>query len=142
MEFLRQQMSTLADNQTAIFGAVRKQIHQALQTPETRLLGVLILVWPGFIGLDVGAIGKADVHGVERDDQVLGAVDLLECLDHLGLLPHGPGERFVRDGISETHSLLVDVGKVVLVDSGRVISLETEVAFVRVSVSGWEMRMW
>lgn len=85
---------------------------------------------PGLVGLDVFAVGETDADRVKGDDQVLGTVDLFKCLDDLGLLTHTPGEGFVGDGVAQTHALFVDVGEMILVNGGWVISFEAQTAVV------------
>lgn len=47
VELLGDSMSALADDETAVLGSVGQKVHQALQTAETRLERILILVRPG-----------------------------------------------------------------------------------------------
>lgn len=117
MELLTQQMRPLAYNQATILRPIRKQVDQTLQATESRLLRVLILMGPGLVWLNILAVGETDTNGVERHNKVRGIIDLLESLDDLGLLAHAPGEGFVGDGVSQAHTLFVDVGKMVFVNS-------------------------
>jgi hypothetical protein len=117
MELLAQQMRPLAYNQATILRPIRKQVDQTLQAPESGLLRVLILVRPRLVWLNVLAVGEPDSNRIEGHNEILGTVDLLESLDDLRLLANTPCERFVGDGVSQAHTLLINVGKVVLVDS-------------------------
>lgn len=92
VEFLTQQMRSLAYNQATILRPVRKQVNQTLQTPEPRLQRVLILMWPGLVRLDILAAGETNANRIKGNNQILRAVNLLKRLDDLGLLAHAPGE--------------------------------------------------
>jgi len=61
-------------------------------------------------------LGEAEVDRVERHDQILVVVHLLECADNTRLTADSPREVFVRDRVLETHPLLVDPGQLVHVD--------------------------
>lgn len=89
----------LADNETTIVVAVGQKVDETLQAAEARLLGVLVLVRPGGVALEV-APGIGEVHAVKRNDQVLRVVHLGKRIDHTGLLTDAPGERFVSNTIS------------------------------------------
>jgi hypothetical protein len=116
MELLAQQMRPLAYNQATILRPIRKQVDQTLQTPESRLLRVLILMWPGLVWLNVLAIRETDTNGIKGHNEILSVVDLLESFDDFRLLAHGPGKGLVGDGVSQAHALLVDIGKVIFVN--------------------------
>jgi hypothetical protein len=92
MEFLTQQVSTLADYQSTVLWSVRKQIDKTLQATESRLLGILVLVGPGRVGLDILPVGESDVDGIEGYNYVLCIIDLLESLNYAWLLADGPSE--------------------------------------------------
>jgi hypothetical protein len=130
MILLTQQMRSLAYNQATILRPIRKQVDQTLQAPESRLLRVLILMRPRLVWLNVLPVREPDSNRIEGHNKILSTVDFLESLDDFGLLAHTPCERFVGDGVSQAHTLLVDVGKVILVDSCWVISLEAQAAIL------------
>ncbi|KAI6776498.1 hypothetical protein HG530_000443 [Fusarium avenaceum] len=68
VEVLAKEMCALADNQAAIIVAVREDVDETLQTAETRLQRVLVLMRPGLVGLDVFATWEGSVDGVEGHD--------------------------------------------------------------------------
>lgn len=55
VEFFGDEVAALADDEAAVVGAVREQVHETLHAAETVLLGVLVLVRPGLVGGDIGA---------------------------------------------------------------------------------------
>jgi hypothetical protein len=96
VELLGKQVSTLADDQSAVLRTVGQKVDKSLKTAEARLLWVLILVGPGLVGLQIFAVGEGDVDCVEADDEVLSGVDLLESANDTWLLADIPCPRFVR----------------------------------------------
>jgi hypothetical protein len=100
MEFFREQVRAFAHDQTSIVRPVRQDVDKALQTPEAGLLRVLVLMWPGDVGLHVGTVGKSKIEPVEGHDQILCVVDSLECGNDTWFLTDVPGERFMGDAIS------------------------------------------
>ena len=89
-------MSALADNQSTVLGTVGQKVDKTLEAAEARLFGVLILVGPRLVGLEIFAIGERDIDAVETDDEVLSAVNLLESANDTGLLANAPSPRLVR----------------------------------------------
>ena len=89
-------MSALADDQSAVLGTIGQKVDKALEAAEARLLGVLILVGPGLVGLEIFAVGEGEIDGVKADDEILGGVDLLESADDTRLLANIPSPRLVR----------------------------------------------
>jgi hypothetical protein len=55
VELFGQKMATRANDESAIIGAVRKQVHKPLKTPEVRLGGILVLMGPWLVLSNVGA---------------------------------------------------------------------------------------
>lgn len=96
MELLGEQVSALADDQSAVLRAVGQKVDEALEAAEARLLGVLILVSPRLVGLEIFTVGEGKVDGVEADDEVLSIVDLLESANDTRLLANIPSPRLVR----------------------------------------------
>lgn len=78
VELLAQQMCAVTRNQSPIILSARQQIHKSLQTVETRLDGVLILMRSRLIGRKVAAVMELDVHSVEGGDEIGSGVDFLE----------------------------------------------------------------
>ena len=128
MELLTQQMRPFTDDQAPVVRPVRQQIDQTLQTPEPGILGILVLMRPGLVRLDVCSVGEPDIDRVKRDDQVGRVVDLFKGCDHARLLTHRPGEGFMGDRVAQTHALLVDIGQVVFVNGRRVVPVEAQAA--------------
>lgn len=128
VELLAQHVRALAHDQAAVLVAVGEDVDQALKASEAGLLGVLVLVRPGLVGLDVLAVGERDVDGIKRHDQVGGVVHLLKGLDDTGLLADTPCKGLVLGTVAEDHALLGDDGEVLFCNSGGVISLEAETA--------------
>jgi hypothetical protein len=116
VELLAQEVSTLADNQATIVGAVGEQVHKALEAAEAGTLRVLVLVRPGLVGGEVLAVGEAVVDGVEGDNEVFGVIDFLEGGDDTGLRADVPDEVLVRGGVVQKHTLLINDGEFVRVD--------------------------
>jgi hypothetical protein len=128
MELLTQKMRPFTDDQTSVVRPVRQQIDQTLQTPEPGFLGILILMRPGLVWLDVCPVWEPDIDRVKGDDQVGRIIDLFKGCDHARLLAHRPGKGFMGDRVAETHALLVDIGQVVFVDGRWVVPVETQAA--------------
>jgi hypothetical protein len=55
VEIFREEVCTAADDETAIFGAVGKQVDETLEAAEARLGRVLVLVGPRLVRGEVGA---------------------------------------------------------------------------------------
>lgn len=132
VELLAEDVGTFADNQAAVVRAVGEHVDQALHDPESRLARVLVLVRPGLVGWEIGAVREAEVDGVEGDDQVFVVVDLLEGGHDRRLGAHFPHEVLVCDSVVETHALLVDDGQLVLGDGGLVGAVEAELEVFQV----------
>ena len=98
-------MGALADDQSAVLWAVGQKVDKTLEAAEARLLGVLILVGPRLVGLEIFAVGEGEVDCVEADDEVFSGVDLLESANDTGLLANIPCPRLVRS----TWKMLVGV---------------------------------
>ena len=96
MEFLGEEVSALADNQSTVLGTVGQKVDKTLEAAEARLQRILILVGPWLVGLEIFAIGERDIDAVETDDEVLSAVNLLESANDTGLLANTPSPRLVR----------------------------------------------
>lgn len=123
VEVLAAQVRAFAHDQAAVVGPIGQQIDQALQAAEARARAVLVLVRPGRVGRQVGAVGEAHVDGVEGDDQVLRLVDGFEGADDAGLGADGPGEGLVRQAVAGAHAFLVDDGEVAGVDGAGVVAV-------------------
>ena len=65
-------------------------------------------------GLD--SLWKPEIDSIKRYDQISGIVYLFKGFNHSWLGADRPYEVFVRYGVLETHSFLVDGWKVVFVD--------------------------
>lgn len=124
VELLTEKMCTLANDQTTVFITVREDIDQALETAEAGVLGVLVLMGPGLVDLDVFAVGERGVDGVEGDNKVFGVVDALEGLDDAGFLADGPGEGFMGDAVACDHAFFGDDGEGLCLDGAGVVALE------------------
>jgi hypothetical protein len=61
VEFFRKEVCAAADNETAIFGAVGKQVDETLEAAEAGLEGVLVLVGPGLVRGEVGAAANVSL---------------------------------------------------------------------------------
>ena len=147
VEFVGEKMRAAADDQTAVVGAVWEEVDESLEAAKVGLVGVLVLVWPGFVWWKVGAAGwtpvsiefcglrsfrgilwEAKVDCVEGDDEVFIIVDFLESLDDAGLAADVPDELLVGNAVVHAHTFLVDEGKTVFVDRRRVIAVVAKVA--------------
>jgi len=96
VELLGEQVGALADDQSTILRTVGQKVDKTLEAAEARLLGVLILVGPRLVGLEIFAVGEGEVDCVEADDEVFSGVDLLESANDTGLLANIPCPRLVR----------------------------------------------
>lgn len=83
---------------------------------------------PRLVRLDIRTIGEANVNRIKRDDQIFVVIDLFECLYDAGFLTDCPGKGFMGDAVAQAHTLFVDVGKMIFVEGGWVVSFEAEVA--------------
>lgn len=129
MELCRGQVTAFADDETAVLGPVRENIDEALEAPEPRLERVLVLMWPRFVLGDVLAavagcqhkfsslivfdefdlLGKTEIDGIKRHDQILSIVYLFESSNNARLAAHRPGKVLVGDGVLQAHAFLGDV---------------------------------
>jgi hypothetical protein len=96
VELLGEKVSALADDQSTVLGTVGQKVDKALEAAEARLLGVLILVGPRLVRLEIFAVGEGEIDSVEADDEVLSGVDLLESANDTRLLANIPSPRLVR----------------------------------------------
>ena len=96
MKLLREQVGALADDQSAVLWTVWQKIDKTLEAAEARLCGILILVGPRLVGLEIFAVGEGEVDCVEAYDKVLSIVNLLESAYDAGLLTNVPCPRLVR----------------------------------------------
>lgn len=145
VEFLGQKMAASADNQSTVICSIWQQVHKTLQTPESWLRWVLILMRPWRIWRNVFAAGnsmlvldriqvlwdllwKTEVDSIERYDEILGVIDLLKGTDYAWLTSNCPSEILVSDGILQAHALLIDPWEVVFVDSREIIPVKAKVA--------------
>lgn len=88
-----------------------------------------------WVGGGEDVLGKTEVDGIERDDEVFGVVDFLEGSDDAGFSSDGPGEIFVGYGVLQTHALFRNRWQFVFVHGGQVVAVEPEVALnVRIFV--------
>lgn len=140
VEVLTQAVGALAHDEAAVLGAVGPEVDEPLQAAEAGLLGVLVLVRPRLVGRQMGPVREAVVDGVERHQQVLGPVRLLERRDHAGLRPHCPHEVLVRCRVVQEHALLVDDGQLVGVHRGRVVAVVAEATALHPRVSALPRR--
>ena len=127
MKLLAQQMATLTDNQSTILRSIRQKIDETLQTPETRLLGILVLMGPWLVRFDICTIRKADVYRIKGNNQILVVVDFLKCLDYAGLLADSPGKGLVGDGVTQAHAFFIDIRQMIFVEGRWVISFESDI---------------
>jgi len=81
----------LANDEATVVVPVGEEVDETLQAAEARLLGVLVLVGPRGVLLEV-APGIREVHAIKRNNQVLGVVHLGKGVNHTGLLTDAPGE--------------------------------------------------
>jgi hypothetical protein len=96
VELLREQVSALADDQSAVVWSIGQEVDKALEAAEAGLCRVLILVGPRLVCLKIFAVGEGEVDSVEADDQILGVVDLLESSYDTRLLTNSPCPLLVR----------------------------------------------
>ena len=71
---------------------------------------------------------KAEVDRIERNDEILIVIYLLECADNTWLAADSPGEVFVRNRVLQTHPFLVDGRQLVFMDCGWIVALEAKAA--------------
>jgi hypothetical protein len=96
VELLREKVSALADDQSAVLRSVGQEIDKALEAAEARLCRILVLVSPRLVCLKIFAVREGEVDGIEADDEILGIVDLLESTYDTRLLTNSPCPLFVR----------------------------------------------
>ena len=53
-----QEVCSLADDESTILGTVGKEVDETLKTAEARLRGILVLVGPRLVGLEIFAVGE------------------------------------------------------------------------------------
>lgn len=128
VELRAQVVGALAYNETAIIGATGVEVDEALETAESRLLGVLILVGPGFVFGKVGAIREAVVNDIERNKEVLSAVDLLEGTDYAGFTADIPDKVFMAGSVGHQHALFIDHRQLVGMNGRWIVSIIAEAA--------------
>lgn len=116
MELITEEVCALADYESSILGAIGKHVDETLHDSEPRLLGVLILVRPGLVWGQIGAVGEAKVDGIKGNNEILVVVDLLENLDDAGLSSDLPGKVLVTDAVVDAHPLLINDRKMVFVN--------------------------
>lgn len=135
VKLFTKKMCTLANDQTTVLITVGEDVDKALKTAKTGVLGVLVLMRPGLVDLDIFAVGERGVDGVERDDEIFGVVDALEGFDDTGFLANGPGEGFVGDAVACDHAFFGDDGKGLCLDGAGVVTLEAHAAVAKSFVS-------
>jgi hypothetical protein len=96
VKFLGEQVSALADDQSTILRTVGQKVDKTLEAAEARLCGILILVGPRLVCLEIFAVGERKVDCVEANDEVFGIVDFLESAYDTRLLTNSPCPRLVR----------------------------------------------
>lgn len=128
VELLAQEVRALGHDEPAVVGPVGQQVDEALEAAEARAVRILVLVRPRLVGLEVRAVGEADVDGVERHEQVLGVVDALERPDDAGLGPDGPHKVLVRRAVVEEHALFRDDGELLGADGQGVVAVVAKAA--------------
>jgi hypothetical protein len=85
-------------------------------------------MWPGRIGDDVCAAGKAEVYGVKGNDQIVAIVHFLEGADYAGLASDAPDGVLVCEAVvhAHAHALFCDQGKLALVCCGEVVAVKAK----------------
>jgi len=58
VELFTQEVSSLGHDQSAVIGTVGQEVDESLQASETRSIGVLVLMRPGSVGLEIFTAGK------------------------------------------------------------------------------------
>lgn len=134
VELLADQMSALADNQSSIVWSVGQQVDKSLKASETRLLWVLILMWPWLVGLEIGTSWERPVYAIKGNDEIFSVVHFFEGIHNSWLGADVPGELLVCDTISQAHSFLGDDRQVILVEGRGVVTFEAEAAIANVSI--------
>jgi hypothetical protein len=124
-------MCSLADNQATIVRSVRQQVDQALQTSESILGGVLILMRPRLVWWQIGSSSKTEVYCIERYDQVVSTKDGLKDGQNARLGADLPDEVLVCDGVIEAHALVVDLWEVLGLPGATVIAVVSKTTVVR-----------
>lgn len=128
VELCTQAVRALADDETAIIGTAGVEVDEALKTAESRLLGVLILVGPGLVLGKIGAIREAVVNDIERNKEVLSAVDLFESTDYAGFTADIPDKVFMAGPVGQQHALFIDDRQLVGVNGRWIVSIIAEAA--------------
>jgi hypothetical protein len=131
VESLAQQVCSLADNQATIVGSVRQQVDQALQTSESILGGVLILVRPRLVWWQICSSSETEVYCVERHDQVISTKDGLEDGEDARFGADLPDKILVCDGVIEAHAFVVDLGEVLGLPGATVIAVVSKTTVLR-----------
>ena len=58
VELLGKEVCALADDESTILGTVGEEVDKTLKTAEARLCGILVLVSPWLVGLEIFAVGE------------------------------------------------------------------------------------
>lgn len=143
MELIGEEVTTGANDQTAIVRAIGEQVDEALEAAEARLIRVLILVGPRLVGGKIGAAGEGEVESIKGDNEILSAVDLLKGTNHTWLASDAPDKVLVCHTIVHAHSLLVDERELVFVCGGEVVAIESKVAVLLISsvdLNTWKIK--
>ncbi len=108
VKLLAKEMRPLADNEAAVLRAIREEVDETLQAAEARALRILILMRPGIVGGEIGAVMKAVIDGIEGHQEILRAIHLLKGVDDARFRADRPDKIFVAGTIWEQHAFLVD----------------------------------
>lgn len=65
MKVFREKVRAFADYEAAIVGAVREKVDETLEAAEAWLLRILILMWPGLVLGEIGAVWEAEIDSIK-----------------------------------------------------------------------------
>ena len=104
MEIRTDLLGSLQDHESSVVRSVLSEVGDTLDAVEELPVGALVDVGPRLEdALGSGCLGEGDreVDGVERDEELVGAPDVSERLDHARLLANVPGELLLADSEAE-----------------------------------------
>ena len=84
--------------------------------------------------IDGYSLRELNVDGIKRNNEIFIIVDLLEGINDTRFASNAPNKVLMRETIVQTHTLLIENGQVVLLYTRRIVSVESELAGLHVSL--------
>ena len=100
MKLLADFVTAFEYNEAPIVRSVLLQVDKTLEAAKAWPFGVLVLMRPRLVFLEVLAVGEGYVHGIEGYDEVFCSVNLLERANNAGFGSNAPCEAFVTDAVT------------------------------------------